>query len=307
MSTTYYLSSTTSDLTGPTENQAPDSNRYILASTGTLASVTLNLATTGTGQQTDWFFTQSGVPGTAGGVQTSADYTVEINVTSGSTVTDMAVKVARINSSGTVQAESAFTANQLASPTGVKTFNITGANLGTFASGDRVRLGLRSTIPTGGGSMGQNITLGLNTTDSEFIAPWDFINDVRVSFPTPATSPTAGTDFQEFRALVRKKVNDANNPLVRLELWESGALKSTVLADTAVTSNAGQVVSGLWDASTLTTASGANVECRVRGTQVGGNQLEVGAIEWNKYPQDVAAAQSLLLPTDTVQRILMRR
>lgn len=131
--------------------------------------------------------------------------------------------------------------------------------------------------------------------------------DVRVSFPTPTSAPGTGAGLQEFRALVRKKVNDANNPLARLELWESGALKSTVLADTAVTSTTGQVVSGSWDASTLTTASGANVECKVVGTNVGGNALEVGAIEWNKYPTDAVSQDTFLPQPNRVRQMLMRR
>lgn len=131
--------------------------------------------------------------------------------------------------------------------------------------------------------------------------------DVRVSFPTPTASPDISGATQEFRALVRKKGALAANPTAAIELWENGTLKSTVVSATSITNTTGQVISGFWDASTLTTASGANVEAKVVGAGAPGVSVEVGAIRWNKYPQDVAAAPSLLFQPNATRRMLMRR
>lgn len=163
------------------------------------------------------------------------------------------------------------------------------ANSTTSTHGTTLRFG--STATPGGAN-----DLAVDGTETTDLNGWvefsqnlnfEYTTDVRVSFPTPTTSPGTGAGLQEFRALVRKKVNDSNQPLARIELWENGALVSTPLADTAVNSTTGTVLLGTWDASSLTTASGANVECKVVGTGVGLNNLEVGAIEWNKLPEDL--------------------
>ena len=104
--------------------------------------------------------------------------------------------------------------------------------------------------------------------------------DVRVSFPTPTTDLSGS---QEFRALVRRKEASAPavDPTVALELWESGAKIADVVTGVAVTSTAGQVVSGTWAASALSAVSGANVEAKVASAGSSGGTVEVGAIEWN--------------------------
>lgn len=113
---------------------------------------------------------------------------------------------------------------------------------------------------------------------------------VRVSFPSPSATLQTGAGLQEFRVLVRKYGTGALNPLARIELYETGGTTplATVLANTAVSSNSGVVLSATWDASLLGAVSGANVEVRVVGTGVSGGVLEVGAIEW--IPVVVAAA-----------------
>lgn len=106
-------------------------------------------------------------------------------------------------------------------------------------------------------------------------------NVVRASFDTPLGTPYTGIAAQEFVAEVRKK-GAGSDPLARIELWESGVFKATVVADTPVSSTTLATLRGTWDAATLTDASGAGVELRVVGTPQGaGSQLEVGAVEWN--------------------------
>jgi hypothetical protein len=110
---------------------------------------------------------------------------------------------------------------------------------------------------------------------------------VRVSFPTPPGTLTTGADKQEFRAALRRFTSaKPSTPTARLELWQNGALVRAG-ADTTITSDTGQVISLLWDASELTTdPSGAQVECKVVVTEsqeplaADRNSADIGAVEW---------------------------
>lgn len=104
----------------------------------------------------------------------------------------------------------------------------------------------------------------------------------RTSFPTPASTLTAGAGLQEFRVQVRKTAQ-STDPTCVVELYEAGVLVSTVVASTTISSTTGVVLSGTWDATGRTAAS---IECRVVGTVGGGAaanraSVEVGAVEWN--------------------------
>jgi len=107
----------------------------------------------------------------------------------------------------------------------------------------------------------------------------------RVSFPTPTGNPTVGADLQQFKIWVRKQPG-TDTPTVRIELYENGVSKAVILADTSVTSSAGQLFSATWNANLLGTANGSLVECYIYGTAVGGAPatrctVEIGAVEWN--------------------------
>lgn len=103
--------------------------------------------------------------------------------------------------------------------------------------------------------------------------------EVRVSFPTPTPDLTG---LQEFRVRVRKTA-ESTAPTATVELWEAGALVSTLVAATSITSTAGVVLAGTFDAAGRNPAA---IECRVVGTVGGGKTtnratVEVGAVEWN--------------------------
>jgi hypothetical protein len=103
-----------------------------------------------------------------------------------------------------------------------------------------------------------------------------------VSFPTPQSSPSGD---EEFAVEVRRTATGANDPQVRIELWENGTFRATALADTPVTSTTSQIVRGTWNASSLSTADGSDVQCYVYGTSAShGAQVEIGAVEWNATP-----------------------
>lgn len=107
----------------------------------------------------------------------------------------------------------------------------------------------------------------------------------RVSFPTPTGEPTVGAGLQEFRALVRK-TNHSTDPTATIEVYENGSLVTTLVSSQTISSTTGVVLSGTWNASSLSTSNGSQVELRVSGTPGGGNpnnraSVEVGAVEWN--------------------------
>lgn len=134
-------------------------------------------------------------------------------------------------------------------------------------------------------------TLNLADVDEDPDSPdanygaWDTNGntDARFSFPTPSGSPTVGAGLQEFRVLIRRNGATTNTGW-SLELFENGASVS-VLATGTLTNTTPVVVSGTWNASSLGTATGALVECRMLQTSggTGGTRsgVEVGAVEWN--------------------------
>jgi hypothetical protein len=120
---------------------------------------------------------------------------------------------------------------------------------------------------------------------------------LHVSFPTPASAPSGD---EEFAVEVRRTGAGGSNPTVRIELWENGVFKATALANTPVTSTTSQVVRGVWNASSLTTADGSNVEAYIYGTtSADGNWVEIGAVEWNNTPQVVGPTVNLGLLSAT--------
>lgn len=118
----------------------------------------------------------------------------------------------------------------------------------------------------------------------------------RVSFPTPTGNPTVGAGVQEFRVLVRK-TNQSTNPTCTVALYENNTSLATIVSSTTISTTAGIVLSGTWNANLLSTADGSLVECRVVGTVGGGTpsnraSVEVGAIEWNVvYDVPVSSAR----------------
>lgn len=112
--------------------------------------------------------------------------------------------------------------------------------------------------------------------------------DCRVSFPTPTGNPTVGADLQNFRVQIRKNASGGNSTVWSLQLWENGAQVAELATGTTTALDPGEVVSGTWNASSLGTADGSLVECRLQQTSggasgSGGNRrrIEIGAVEWN--------------------------
>ena len=112
------------------------------------------------------------------------------------------------------------------------------------------------------------------------------------TFGTPTGNPTAGAGLQEFKAWVRRTNNSARVPTMIFEVYDDGSLHATLETDVDVSSTSGEMHSGTWDASGLSSADGSTVELRITAARTGGslgdrNCVEIGAVEWNV---DYAAA-----------------
>lgn len=162
MTTTYILKAANSDLSG-----GADFTRELSEGTETAGSISPSIAASAT--EDSFGFTPAGIPGASGGSGAQDYNPIEVNVTSGNNNIQISVAVARVNSSGTQQAISAFTAEQQASA-GLKTFSRTGIDLGTWASGDRLKVVYRFRNTHSHSS--QACTIETGTTSAEVVAPW---------------------------------------------------------------------------------------------------------------------------------------
>jgi len=164
--TVYVLKSANSDLTG-----GADFNKELYPGSETAGTIAVSVAASAT--DISYGFTKAGEPGLSG---VTGNYTVEMNVTVANSNIQLSAAVARVNSAGAQQAISSFTAEQSAGTTGVKTFSFTGIDLGTWASGDRLRVSykLRNAVASV-----QSVTIGTGTTSAEATAPWTVGVDVQ--------------------------------------------------------------------------------------------------------------------------------
>lgn len=112
---------------------------------------------------------------------------------------------------------------------------------------------------------------------------WDGQGDtqVRVRFGNPVHPLVNGVDLQEFRCLIRKvPTADGNATSWRLQLWQSGTFIADLATGTTV-STEGEVVSGRWNASMLTTGSiQFGLVQSNGGVDPGARGIELGAVVW---------------------------
>lgn len=131
MATTYFLTTTPSDLSGGNNF----SNELSTTAPGT---TTLSVSVTTNTTETDRGFTATDDPGASGGTG-ARDYSVVVDINTGNADLQVSIQLHRINSGGTVQASSAASGEQTANA-GQQTHTFTGADLGTFVAGDRFRV-----------------------------------------------------------------------------------------------------------------------------------------------------------------------
>ncbi|MDP8929916.1 MAG: hypothetical protein M3O70_15450 [Actinomycetota bacterium] len=139
-----------------------------------------------------------------------------------------------------------------------------------------------------------DLALGTDTSWMEATSDSTAV-DLRVGFPTPSGSVTAGAT-QTLKAKVRKSAALGNAGSAALELWEAGASK-VVGAAVTVSDEIGVVLTLTFTDASLADKSGAGVELRVVGTQSGGKTtdrrvIDVAAAEWDVV-YDVAVAPAV--------------
>lgn len=103
----------------------------------------------------------------------------------------------------------------------------------------------------------------------------------------PALDLFTGASLQELRVVVRKNASGGSDPDAQVHLYESGNGGNPLASSsvTSVTSDTGQVISLLFNASLLTDVSADDLEVRIEGTSNGGGPnartVEVGAVQFN--------------------------
>src|SRR5215216_1605634 len=157
----YQLSDTASDLTGATVNKK-------LVSTGAVAGTWAGQSLGGNNGNISSiadasFFTEAGTPDT-GGPSSTTKVPVSLDITTGNANFRYAARATRVNSSGVVQAYGALSAESTSGATGVYTVDCYTTGLGTWASGDRLRIDVR--IRNNSTSTAQSATLSYATGNS---------------------------------------------------------------------------------------------------------------------------------------------
>lgn len=163
MSWTFIHRDITSDLT------LNDGQFYhsLLGETGTQAAISsgnIEAQTTFQG----FAFTPEGIPGTAGA---TGDYTIRQEIIDGDADILVSIRLYRLNAAGAVEAQSDISDTQVATA-GVKTFNFTNLDLGTWTEGDRFAVEyIFFNSRTHPGE--RSVTFSANTLSDDVVTPFD--------------------------------------------------------------------------------------------------------------------------------------
>ena len=162
MAWNFYASNSTSDLSG-----GADFNFKLLETTS--ASGTFDVSVLKAATETSYFYTELGIPGAAG-IEQGVAYSLKMNVVTGSSSMNCKCWLSQVDASGGLLYGSPES-ELITLTSGVKTFNWgTGGYLGPWSAGSRLRIAVdfinlaahATTV----------VTLGFNTTDSEFTTEW---------------------------------------------------------------------------------------------------------------------------------------
>ena len=156
MPTTYRLQNTTSDL-----NPA-GAEEFRMEVSATTATGSTLFTIGGLGSTIGYGFTAAGVPGTSG---VTGNYVVEFDCDTNANVR-IEITLKRVNSSGTVQTTGT---TKSGSTVGQGSYSWTSENLGTWASGDRLRIDFNFFNDDAGS---QNVTIYYGRTTGEITVPW---------------------------------------------------------------------------------------------------------------------------------------
>lgn len=164
MARLYFLSNTNSDLTGAFHN------KFLYPNNNSIAT-TLSTTTTGAGDidstRTVFAFTPPLNPSQSGSL--IGNYTVNVDVTTANNNHFLSVLLNRVDSAGILQSASTVSAENNITTTGIKTFTFTNLDLGTWTSGDRLRVDCRF---RNSAMNNQTSAIGVNDPDCNIITPF---------------------------------------------------------------------------------------------------------------------------------------
>ncbi len=104
------------------------------------------------------------------------------------------------------------------------------------------------------------------------------ISQAQVSFDDPPGRLKPGVDLQQWRVRVRNLYED--NPTIRVDLLENGAVKDTPIPERAVTES-DIVFEGTWDATVLQNYDGKGVEALLTSiSDKGSTRVELASLQW---------------------------
>lgn len=162
MARLYFLSSTNSDLTG-----GADFSRALFYNNNA-ASTTLSISIAQAATEVSRGFTPLLHPSVYGA---TGNYTVVVDVTTSNSNIFCTITLRRIDSTGTIGTSSATSAEQQFNTTGAKTFSFTSLNLGTWASGDRLRVDY--SFRNSAAHQASSFAIGINDPDTRVETPFN--------------------------------------------------------------------------------------------------------------------------------------
>lgn len=235
MARTFYTSTTASDLStgGDFSNALADAQEAA-------SSITLTAAASGTAAGS--YFTAPDVPGTGG--TSTGTFTIRTNITTAQAGVNFRANLMRVNSAGTVQ--TTVLGTYAAASAGVRIQTYTDPALGTWATGDRLRVQYQiQNTNTMGGSKGITFETGQLAQDTPFTTPSQAV--------ALAGASTAGSGST---ALL--------SAMVGLQATSGG----TSTSDSSLTVTAGGAAVSLAGASAGSSSSASNLTVTAGGTAV---------------------------------------
>jgi hypothetical protein len=183
----YSFSNDASDLTGGGQNKQ-------LETSGATAGTWGSLALASGAHALCSMFTNASDPGTDG-VSDKTLY-VGLNVTTGSASVKYSALAYRVNSSGVVQSTGVTSLETIAAVSGFYWLTLDIPNLGTWASGDRLRVDVKARNTTTGSGVTATVTLASTSVrQSSVSAPWSDATMVLAYGDRPGTITLSGSDL----------------------------------------------------------------------------------------------------------------
>jgi hypothetical protein len=202
MAQTFLLSPVNSDLTG-----GSDFTKQLTPVGETEGTTSISVSVAFGTTEVSYAFTPVGIPGTNG--TSTGVFTVEVRIgATGDTAYFIRPTLSRVNAAGTVQAGpiSPAEAEATCAATTTRTFTFTNPTLGTWAAGDRLRVGYsfrssKTMNPAG------SVDVVTATTDTEVITPF-----------TASANPKTATDTQALTAS-DKGIERAGGDMIASEVF----------------------------------------------------------------------------------------